>query len=298
MNKRLCGLFSVLALRDEKVLNEYLTGMSSGGDPVLGEMFKLMDRSRNDLVSRLFNSWFTATVLGFLSCLIALILMRTVLDRAPRPGQLTPFQNDLLTAVTFGLAAWFAGRWALSIRHYMIERKNWIPFDRLHRFRPSQHAGIFLSAYGVGFLLMMCSTFLFTLMNGDGDKLTAVSWPFFIYPLCWAFIPATAAVALCCLADWVSRDGTKPANIYVISFALSFCVGVTATLSLAITDSVNRVLAHSAAMDDRNTATNNSGGFFTLLSSDATVTALVFTTVGFILFAAILQGHKKDELAA
>lgn len=64
MNKRLCGLFSVLALRDEKVSNEYLARRLPGGDPVLGEMFKLMVRSKNDLVLRLFNSWSTATVLG------------------------------------------------------------------------------------------------------------------------------------------------------------------------------------------------------------------------------------------
>jgi hypothetical protein len=278
MNKRLCGLFSVLALRDERVSSEYISNKSADGDPVLGEMFKLMDRSKNDLVSRLFNSWFTATVSGFLSCLVILVLIRMMFEPASGTGKLTPFQRDLFTAATFGLAAWFSGRWGLSIRNFNIERGSWIQFDQLHRFRPSQYAGIFLSAYGVGFLLMLCSTFAFTLMNGDGEHLAGVPiWSFFIYPLAWALIPATVAVALCCLADWVSQKG-KPANIYVTSFALSFGVAFVAFLSGAMTGSSN--------------------DFIRLLSSDATVSALVFTAVGFLLFSASLQGYKQDELVA
>lgn len=276
MNKRLCGLFSVLALRDEKVSMEYINSNSAGGDSVLGEMFKLLDRSKNDLESRLSSSWFIATVLGFISCLIILAVSRMNSELEPDPGLLTPFQKDVFTAATLGLAAWFAGRWGLSIRNFRIERGNWIYLEKLYRFRPSQYAGIFLSAYGVGFLLMTCSTFLHTLLNGDGQNLAKVEvLSFFVYPLAWALIPAAAAVALCCLADWVSQKG-RPANIYTTSFALSFGVAFVAFLSNATTIGANALA--------------------TALSSNETISALVFTMVGFLLFSATLRSHMKDEL--
>lgn len=201
-NRRLSGIFAVLALNDRGVRHS----TTVRNDAVLQEMLSLVDRSVSKNLNPLQNAWLSSSIVGFVACLVGVTAYKYL-----APSDADPFVYSLFVAVTLGVACLFAGLSALVIRNTSIDKGDWLYFEGFLSIPLFQYRGVFFTASAFAFAIMTGSTLLDTLQRGgDLTKLNSLGAviSFLLYPAAWSLIPATLAVALCCIADWSVRKGS------------------------------------------------------------------------------------------
>lgn len=232
-NRRLCGLFAILAMADRVTARDYTLKNNSGGksDGVLREMFILLKKSRKYNIKPIYNACVISGVGGFVSCLLALNVFGIVansLKIGSYGRNFGVFAEALYTSTTIFIGFILASLLALFIRSARIRSDEWVPFTGFLRFPILQFKGIIVAASVVGVTISWITLVLYSMGLNNVRDLADLGqyggWKILGFCFGWSIIQVSLAISLCVIADSIDVNADRTMRNWAI--ALSCCVMV------------------------------------------------------------------------
>lgn len=232
-NRRLCGLFAILAMADRATARDYALKNKPGStsDNVLREMFILLKKSRRYNIKPIYNACVISGVSGFIGCLVALNLYGVVVKSLGGTYGKNHgiFGEALITSMTIFTGFVLSGLLALFIRFSRIQSDEWVYFTGFLRFPIIQFKGIIVATSVVGIIIGWISTVLYSMDLNTARRLadlgSEVAQDIIAVCVIISMIYVSLAISLCILADYIDLNAEK--SMRNRATTLSCCLMVT-----------------------------------------------------------------------